>query len=51
MGKNMKHALDFATRFPGWHSFSGDRATRESIARLASRGLVSVNQFQQFRKV
>lgn len=49
MGKNMKHALAFIKQVSGWHSFSNDRATKEAVKRLEVRGLVVVNQFNQFR--
>ncbi len=50
MGNNMKAALEFAQRHPGWHGYAvRDRATRQAIAALALRGLVEVNEFDQFR--
>jgi hypothetical protein len=49
LGKNMRHALDFATRYPGWHSFAKDHPTRAAIKRLAERRLVEVNAFDQYR--
>ena len=50
LGSNMKHAIDFARNYPGWHSFDARcRATREAIQRLCVQGLAEVNQCRQFR--
>jgi hypothetical protein len=49
VGKNMRHALDFVRRYPGWHDFKNDRATVNAIQRLVIRGLVTVSEFHQFR--
>jgi len=40
IGHNMKHALAFATKYPGWHGYAKDRATLEAIVRLEKRGIV-----------
>lgn len=47
IGAQQKKAFNFARRFPGWQSF--DNTTRKVIESLAGRGLVQVNQFDQFR--
>ncbi len=47
----MRHALAFATNYPGWHSFDRQRSTVDAIARLAAHGLVETNEFRQFRVV
>ncbi len=47
----MRHALDFAVRVPGWHTYTLDRATRSAIRSLEHRGLVEVNDHRQFRAV
>jgi hypothetical protein len=44
MGKNMKHAFEFATKYPGWHYFARDRATINAIHSLYRRGLVQIKQ-------
>lgn len=50
MGKNMKHALNFATEYPGWHQWDKRcRATKDAIKRLTRRGLIEVNCYNQFR--
>lgn len=47
MGKNMKHALAFARRYPGWNSYDRrNRATVAAITRLARWGLVEMTQYQ-----
>lgn len=51
LGSNMKHALDFATRWQGWHSFAKDRATVQAVTKLKNLNIVEVNKFNQFRKV
>ncbi len=49
IGANMAHALAFARRHPGWHTFARDRATREAVMRLERRGMVEVTEHFQFR--
>ena len=49
MGKNMEHALAFIRKYNGWHSYASDRATVYAVWRLKERGLVEINQHQQFR--
>lgn len=49
MGKNMRHALTFARKVNGWHTYASDRPTVDAIKRLERRGLVITNQFHQFR--
>ena len=52
LGKNMKHALSFARKYSGWHSFYvRQRETRMAIYALRKRGLVEVNQYNQFRGI
>ncbi len=43
IGKNMHHALVFALKYPGWHSYAKDQATVQAIKRLAGRGLVQLH--------
>lgn len=44
LGKNMKHALEFATKYPGWHGYAyQERYTREAIERLAKLGLIEIS--------
>ena len=51
MGKNMKHAMAFARKYPGWHTFAHEVPTVRAIQRLAKRGLVAVNAFRQFKAI
>jgi xylose isomerase len=51
LGKNMKHALNFARTYPGWHTFAKDRATLGALRRLESRRMIETNEFRQFRAV
>ena len=49
IGKNMKHALNFAQKYPGWHEYSRwHKPTILAIERLQRLGLIKVNQFRQF---
>lgn len=48
LGKNMKHALAFARKYPGWHTFAKDRATIGAVTRLQTLGLVKINEHHQF---
>jgi hypothetical protein len=49
IGKNMRHALNFARLNAGWYSYAQDRATAEAIRRLARAGLIEINNYRQFR--
>ena len=49
IGRNQCHALRFAEKYPGWHSFAKDRPTMRAIEGLRRRGSVVVNDFGQFR--
>jgi hypothetical protein len=49
LGKNMRHALTFAQKHSGWHTYNvTQRATMSAINSLAKLGLVQVNEFNQF---
>ncbi len=46
----MRHALAFAKRYPGWHSWDRYcRATKDALGRLERRELIETNNFKQFR--
>lgn len=47
-GENQCNLLDFAFKYPGWHTFAKDRATRNAVAGLVRRGLIEV-QGRQFK--
>lgn len=46
IGKNMKHALEFASKYSGWHTFKKDRATKNAILKLEKLKLVNINNDQ-----
>ena len=43
-------AMNFCTKYEGWHTFANDSITKRTIKSLEKKGLVEVNEFQQFRK-
>ena len=50
IGKNMRHALDFAHKNRGWHSYNTrDRATVNAIERLFYFRLIKKNRHNQFK--
>lgn len=49
LGKHMQKAYDFIQKVNGWHGYAQDKLTRQVIKRLQTRGLIEVNEFQQFR--
>ena len=50
LGKNMKHALNFAKRYPKWHSYAEYcRPTIDALNKLEKLGLIEINSFRQFR--
>lgn len=50
MGKNMKHALDFATKYPGWYYYDyRNIPTRNAINNLVKLGLVEIAPDHSFR--
>lgn len=49
-GKNQCRLLDFAFRFPGWHSYKPDRSTLQALAGLERKGILEVSrETLQFR--
>lgn len=51
LGKNMTHALDFCTKYTGWHCYARKcDSTVQTIRRLERLGIVETNKFFQFRK-
>ena len=53
LGKNMKHALNFAKTYQGWHTYDKHcRTTVTAIKRLAKSGLVEISSISpQFRYI
>lgn len=41
-GANQCHLLMFAEKYPGWHSFSKDRATRQAVKALSAKDCLEV---------
>ena len=42
IGKNQYNLLDFAFKYPQWHSFKNDKATIHAINRLHTKGYIEV---------
>lgn len=51
IGKNMRAALVFAKKYPGWQTFNNDRATKKAILKLNELGLIQLNEFNQFKAI
>ena len=52
IGKNQCNLLGFAFDYPGWHSFTYDRATRRAVDALQGKGYLEVARYErngQFR--
>lgn len=49
IGKNQCNLLDFAFRYPEWHSYSNDNKTLNAINGLIKRGCIVINQYNQFK--
>lgn len=49
VGPHQCRLLQFATEYPGWHSFRQDRVTRRAVEGLKRRGAIVVKG-DQFRK-
>lgn len=50
IGKNMKHAIEFFSKYEGWHSVNMSRkADRKAVERLVKMGLLKKNEFNQYR--
>ena len=49
IGKNMKHALNFAKKYIGWNSYSNDKATKKAIHKLYELKVIDINQYNQFK--
>lgn len=50
VGKHQCRLLQFAERFRGWHTFSGDRTTVRAVSALARKGCLEISG-DQFRFV
>lgn len=49
IGKNQCNLLDFAFKYPSWHSYSSDNKTINAINGLIKRGCIVINQHNQFK--
>ena len=45
---HQQNALDFARKYQGWHTFAKDNLTKHVIAQLVNKGLLQVNEYNQF---
>jgi hypothetical protein len=48
-GKNQCNLLDFAYKYPGWHSYSSDKPTMRALNGLIARNCIVINEHNQFR--
>lgn len=46
---NQKDMIQFASKYPGWHSFAKDKRTVEHLCANVNLGILKINQFDQFR--
>ena len=48
---HQQNALDFARKYQGWHTFAKDNLTKRVISQLVNKGLLQVNEYQQFSAI
>ena len=50
-GKHQVKLLDFAYRFKhkGWHSYSTDKTTKNTVDALVKKGYLIINEHNQFK--
>ncbi len=51
VGRHQVKLLDFAHRYPTWHSYSTDRDTLRAVNSLVKKGCLITNEFGQFKFV
>ena len=51
IGKHQAKLLDFAYRYPCWHTYATDRNTLRALKALQAKGCLLVNEYQQFKFV
>ena len=51
VGKNQSKTLEFAFKYPAWHSYGKDRATRAAINGLERRGSIVVDRAHGMFKI
>jgi hypothetical protein len=49
VGKNQCNMLEFAFKYPSWHSYTNDKITLKALNGLLKRGCIIVNQYNQFK--
>lgn len=49
VGSNQVRLLEFAFKYPKWHSYYDNAANRKAVAGLLKRGSIVVNEFNQFK--
>jgi hypothetical protein len=49
VGKNQCDMLDFAFKYPEWHSYANDKPTLNALKALVSKGCIVTNDFNQFK--
>jgi hypothetical protein len=49
VGKNQCNMLEFAFKYPSWHSYTNDKQTLNALNGLLKRGCIIVNEYNQFK--
>ena len=49
IGKNQCAMLDFAFKYPKWHSYSNDKPTLNALNGLLKRDCIIINEYNQFK--
>ncbi len=49
VGKNQCNLLNFAYKYPNWHSYATDKSTMRALNGLLKSNCVIVNQHNQFK--
>lgn len=49
IGKNQCNMLDFAYKYPSWHSYGSDKSTLRALQGLIARNCIVINEHNQFK--
>ena len=50
IGKHQCNLLDFAFKYPKWHSYDEKcKATKKALDKLITNGCIIVNEYKQFK--
>lgn len=49
VGKNQCNMLNFAFKYPTWHSYTSDKPTINALNALVKNGSIITNEFDQFK--